>query len=131
MFAQLFVIGLSTCVIFGGNSLWESLWPQRFWKQQVAELEKCAKKDHWYLKSVEWNLMRGRMELSIAVSAAEDKGECFGVDCQPFIGRAKEESVLRLRKLIGEEAKAKTAYQETLKRLEEAKAKAALYQPRN
>lgn len=129
-FLQVALIGFFAWIVVGGDMIWESLWPHKFWKKQVAELEACAKKDLWHLKSVEWELTKGRIELTVAVSAAEDKGQCLGVDCRSFVAKAKEEASLQLHKLIAQESKARLAYGETLKRLDHAKEVLAGYEQR-
>ncbi len=118
---QILIIALSSWVIIGSDSIWESLWPDPFWKCQVAELEKCAKKDLWHLKSVEWELMKGRIALSVAVSSAKDKAECLGTECEPYMAKAKEEAVLKLRQWKAQELRARAMYQSTLERLKKAK----------
>ena len=118
---QILMIALSSWMIVGSDAIWESLWPDPFWKRQIAELEKCAKKDLWHLKSVEWELMKGRIALSVAVSSAKDKAECLGTNCEPYMVQAREEALLKLRQWKAQELRARAVYQNTLERLNQAK----------
>lgn len=125
---QLMIVGFSSWIILQGDLVWEKLWPDKFWSLKVAEMEKSMKKDHWHLKSVEWEVMKARVELSIAVSEAGDKAECLGMDSGFCIQKAKQRAALQLKRLMEEEAMAKTAYESSLKLLNEAKEKLSLFQ---
>ncbi len=120
-YVQILIIGISAWIITCGDSLWETLWPKKFWKQKVSELEISAKNHLWNLKSVEWEVMKGRIALSISVSEAEDKADCLGVNCDVFVKQAKEEAFVSLQHLMQEEQKLRLAYQDALKLLMQAK----------
>ncbi len=122
---QLAIVGFSSFVILCGDFVWENLWPQKFCKLQIVELRKCAKKDLWNLRSIEWEVMRKRVELSIAVSEAGDKAECLGIDCAAYKAAAKQEALFHLHRLMRLEAKARFAYEKTVKLLKDAEEKLA------
>jgi hypothetical protein len=118
---QAAIIGLSALIIVDGDFIWEFFWPKKYWSLKVTELEKCVKKDLWNLKSIEWEVMKARIELSIAVSAAGDRAECLGGDSALCILKAKERASIQLRNLMGEEMAAKAAYAMTLTLFDQAK----------
>ena len=75
--------------------------------------------------------MKGRVALSIGVSAAEDKAKCLGVDCEEPVKKIKEEARERLKTLIQEEAKTRRAYEASLQQLKEAREKLVSLQERS
>ncbi|OGN65381.1 MAG: hypothetical protein A3E80_04190 [Chlamydiae bacterium RIFCSPHIGHO2_12_FULL_49_9] len=117
------IILLSALVVIKGDAIWEKLWPQQFWQVKVLELEGYEKHCHWRLKSIEWELMKGRMELTIGVSEAEDKARCLGMDHDVCVAKAKERALLKLKSLAHEESQARSAYEETQRALQFAKQK--------
>jgi hypothetical protein len=107
------IIVLSAWIVIKGDAIWENLWPQQFWQVKVSQLEGYERHCLWRLKSIEWELMKGRVEMTIGVSEAEDKAQCLGMDHDSCIAKAKERSLLKIKMLLHEEAQAKAAYQET------------------
>jgi len=117
----LFIAALSLTVILERNWFWSQWWPEAYWKAQVSSLEQTEKRDRWKVHELEWGHMQARLELTIAVSAAEEKADCLGMDRESCMRKARQEAIFRLESIEQELEGAKGALADTVSLLEEAR----------
>lgn len=118
---SLLVAVLSLTIILERNQFWLKLWPVSYWRAQIAELEKDEQRNRWKVHELEWNQMQARIEVTIAVSAAEEKADCLHMDKVACIEKARKESLFRLHQIEHELKQAKAALKDTNTLLAEAR----------
>ena len=110
---SLLVALLSLSIILERNQFWLKLWPVSYWRAQIAELEKDEQRNRWKVHELEWNQMRARIEVTIAVSAAEEKADCLRMDKTACIEKARGEALFHLHQIEHELTGAKEALADT------------------
>ncbi|MBS0626086.1 MAG: hypothetical protein JSS32_08560 [Verrucomicrobia bacterium] len=120
-FFELFFIAFSAFVILDGDWAYEKVFPNEFWKQKIAALEKRERRDLWRVHKEEWHLKQMRLELSLALSAAQDEAECLKVDSEICISRAKEPFITKIQKVEKDLDLARTDHERSLHDLQAAK----------
>lgn len=118
---ELFLIAFSAFVIIDGDWVYETLFPDAFWKQRVAILEKRERRDLWRVHREEWHLKQARLELSFALSAARDEAQCLMIDSDLCVARAKEPYIVKIQEIEQELESARLAYEQSQQQLESAR----------
>ncbi|MDE3046085.1 MAG: hypothetical protein KGJ02_05525 [Verrucomicrobiota bacterium] len=117
----LVVILLSASIILERDRFWLAMAPRSYWKSQVAQLEKDERRNRWHVHELEWRKMQAKIEVTIAMSAAEEKAQCLGMDRNACIEKARSEATFRLHQVEHELTNAQSALDDTRTLLATAK----------
>ena len=117
---ELFIIFLSAFIIVKGDWVYEELFPEPFWKQKLAALEKRERRDLWRVHREEWRLKQAQYELSLALMAAEDQAQCLKIDSGLCEKKVKEPFLIKIGQIEKDLKTARQAYRETEALIESA-----------
>lgn len=116
-----FIVCLSAFVIIKGDWVYEKMFPQCFWKQKIAMLEKRERADLWRVHREEWRFKRAELDLSFALTVAADEAECLAIDSKVCIKKAKEPFPTKMEEIQQSLKVAKSVHQQTVERLKAAR----------